>query len=197
MRTLGIVLVVATLSARSAAAQWYVGLELGVAHYHGTAHDTSNGGGPDTFRPGDATTIGVRLGRQMGRIGFAMRATYGIPGIGAAGQDLTITDRSTGALIEVTPVVAVRLTSAGLGSAVRAEIGPTLHLWRLSDEVRSRLGALGALAYEWPIVARWSGAIRAEGTISRSWWNAGDLPPEYVRRPTWRYGMSFGLTYRL
>ena len=123
MRTLSIVLVVATLSARSAATQWYVGLELGVAHYHGTAHDTSNGGGPDTFRPGDATSIGVRLGRQMGRIGLAMRATYGIPGIGAAGQDLTITDRSTGALIEVAPVVAVRLTSAGRGSAVRAEIG--------------------------------------------------------------------------
>jgi len=197
MRTLSVVLVVATLSARSAAAQWYVGLELGVAHYHGTAHDTSNGGGPDTFRPGDATSIGVRLGRQIGRIGLAMRAAYGIPGIGAAGQDLTITDRSTGTLIEVTPVVAVRLTSAGSGGAVRAEMGPTLHLWRLNDEVRSRLGALAALAYEWPIVARWSGAIRAEGTISPSWWNGGDLPPEYVRRPTWRYGMSFGLTYRL
>jgi opacity protein-like surface antigen len=197
MRALSIVLVVAALSARSAAAQWYVGIELGVAHYHGTARDTSNSGGPDTFRPGDAASIGVRLGRQMGRIGLALRATYGIPGIGAAGQDLTITDRSTGALIEVTPVVAVRLTSAGLGSAVRAEIGPTLHLWKLSDEVRSRLGALGALAYEWPIVARWSGAIRAEGTISRSWWNAGDLPPEYARRPTWRYGMSVGLRYRL
>jgi len=64
MRTLSIVLVVAALSARSAAAQWYVGLELGVAHYHGTAHDTGNGGGPDTFRPGDATSIGVRLGQR-------------------------------------------------------------------------------------------------------------------------------------
>ena len=62
---------------------------------------------------------------------------------------------------------------------------------------RRRLGALGAVAYEWPVTKRFSGAVRFEGMLSKSWFDAGDLPPEYERQVTWRYGVGLGLRYRL
>ena len=63
--------------------------------------------------------------------------------------------------------------------------------------MRKRLGALGAAAYEWPVAQRLTGAVRLEATISKSWFNAGDLSAEYDLRATWRYGVSLGLRYRL
>src|SRR5437660_5455126 len=53
-------------------------------------------------------------------------------------------------LVDVTPVVAVRLTSAGWGRALRADIGPTLHLWRLSDAVRGPTRYARAVAQGYP-----------------------------------------------
>src|SRR5690242_3100276 len=105
MRALSLTLALVVVSTPPVSAQWTLGVELGVAHYHGTAHDTSNGGGPPTLRPGDATSLGVRVGRDLGRWGVALRATYGTPGFAAAGSDLTVTDRSMGSLIEVAPMV--------------------------------------------------------------------------------------------
>jgi hypothetical protein len=42
-----------------------------------------------------------------------------------------------------------------------------------------------------------SGAVRLEGTFSKSWFDAADLPPEYERQVTWRIGWGVGLRYRL
>ena len=88
---------------------------------------------------------------------------------------------------------------AGIGSsgAVRLELGPSLHLWKSEDEMRSRAGAVVAAAYEWPVVGRLTGAIRLEGILSKSWFDPGDLPSELERRATWRYGVGLGLRYRL
>jgi hypothetical protein len=88
---------------------------------------------------------------------------------------------------------------AGIGSsgAVKLELGPSLHLWRSDSETRSRAGAIGAAAYEWPVTRRFSGAIRVEGILSKSWFDPGDLPSELERRATWRYGVGLGLRYRL
>jgi len=76
-------------------------------------------------------------------------------------------------------------------------LGPSLHLWKSEDETRSRAGAVAAAAYEWPVARRLSGAIRIEGILSKSWFDAGDLPSELERRVTWRYGVGLGLRYRL
>lgn len=197
MRALALVALLAAFPGRVALGQWYVGLDLGSARYGGSARDTSNGSGPPTFRPGDGAMVGVRLERVMGRFGAALRASLGKPGLAASGGDLTIIDKSAGQLIEVATLVAVRVGGIGPSGAIRAELGPALHLWDVGDETRSRIGATGALAYEWPVAGRFSGAIRLEGALSRSWFEAGDLPPEYERRVTWRYGVTLGLRYRL
>jgi hypothetical protein len=77
------------------------------------------------------------------------------------------------------------------------EVGPALHLWDFDGEYRKRIGATAALLYEWPVVRKLTGAIRLEGMLSPSWFDAADVPPEFERHATWRYGVGLGLRYRI
>jgi len=77
------------------------------------------------------------------------------------------------------------------------ELGPALHLWDFSGEYRTRLGGIGAAVYEWPVSSRFTGSVRLEGSASSSWFNATEVPPEFERHLTWRYGVGIGLRYRL
>ena len=200
MRPLPILVILALLAALPAGTvlgQWHMGLEVGSTRYGGSARDTSSSTGPPTFRPGAAPVIGLRVARMMGRLGAALRVSYAKPGLAADGNDLTVVDKSSGELIEVATLVAVRVGGIGPSGAIRAETGPALHLWKFGDDLRSRAGALGAVAYEWPVAGRFSGAIRLEGTVSKSWFEEGDLPPKYDLRLTWRYGVTLGVRYRL
>jgi hypothetical protein len=196
MRSLVVVALLVALPMEAARSQWTVGLEVGTARFGGSARDTVNGSGPPQWRPGDVTTIGLRVARDLARIGVGLRVSYGKPGLTATGPGLTITDKTSGESIELATVVAVRVGGIGPSGAVRAELGPALHLWKFG-EMRTRLSALGAVAYEWPVAGQFSGAIRLEGTVSRSWFEEGDLPPEYDLRLTYRYGVTLGLRYRL
>ncbi len=193
-----IVSLLVALAASPAAAQWDVGLELTTTRYRGSVHNTSDSG-PPSYRPGDATTSALRVDRTINRLRVGLRGSYGKPGLALHGPGLTITDKTSGELFEGSALVSFQMVGIGGGSsgAVRAELGPVLHLWKIGDEVRKRLGALGAAAYEWPVAQRLTGAVRLEATISKSWFNAGDLSAEYERRATWRYGVSLGLRYRL
>jgi len=181
-------------AARPTAAQWQIGLELTNSYYRGTATDTS---GDPHARPGDALTVGLRLDRSIKNLRATFRLSYGKPGLSLTGQGLTITDRSAGQLIESAALLSFRVGGIGPSGAIRAELGPALHLWKVGDEIRSRVGALVATAYEWPVTGRCFGAVRFEGILSRSWFDAADLPPEYRRQVTWRYGWGVGLRYRL
>src|SRR5882762_8482453 len=181
---------------RAGLGQWWVGVEVGSSHYRGSSRDTSSGGGP-RLRPGDGMTVAFRVDRRLGRVGVAVRASLGTPGITGDQGPIAVVDKSTGQVVELATLVAVRVGGIGPSGALQAELGPALHLWDLDDEVRSRLGALGALAYEWPVAERFLGAIRLEGTVSKSWFKKGELPPEYDRRPTWRYGVTLGVRYRM
>jgi len=201
MRAVAVVAILLALptpgAAGAALAQWRIGLEAGVSRYRGSARDTSGSGGPPGFHPGGAPAIGLRVERGIGAFGAALRLSFAKPGLSADGDDLTVTDKSSGELFELATLVAVRVGGIGPSGAVRAELGPALHLWKFGDEFRTRIGVLGALAYEWPVAGRFSGAIRLEGALSRSWFEESDLPPQYERRVTWRYGVTLGLRYRL
>ena len=197
MRRLIVVAALVVLPMDVAQSQWTIALEGGVSRFGGSARDTANGSGPPQWRPGDVPTIGLRVERGLGRFGVALRGSYGKPGLSAIGQGLIVTDKSSGQLIELATLVAVRVGGIGPSGAVRAEIGPALHLWKFGDDMHSGVGALGALAYEWLVAGRFSGAIRLEGMLSKSWFEEGDLPPEYDLRLTWRYGVTLGLRYRL
>jgi hypothetical protein len=127
----------------------------------------------------------------------AFRLSYGKPGFSLTGEGLTITDKNAGELIEAAALLSFRVEGIGPSGAIRAELGPALHLWKVGDEIRARVGALAATAYEWPVAGKFSAAVRLEGTLSKSWFDAADLPPEYERQVTWRYGVGLGLRYRL
>jgi hypothetical protein len=110
---------------------------------------------------------------------------------------LNLTDKTSGGLSEIAVVGSARVGGIGPSGAVGVELGPALHLWNFDGDVRSRIGATGALIYEWLLAGRFTGAVRVEGLLSKSWFDPGDVPPEYERRATWRYGVGLGLRYRL
>ena len=125
-----------------------------------------------------------------------MRGAHSTPGLAVTGQGLNLTDKTSGGLTELAAIGSARVAGIGPSGAVRLELGPALHLWNLGD-YRSRLGANGAVVYEWLLAGRLTGAVRLEGLLSKSWFDPGDVPPEYERRVTWRYGVGLGLRYRL
>jgi hypothetical protein len=179
------------------AAQWYAGVEISSTRYGGSSHDTSSTHAASDGRPGDAAVLHLSVGRKWARYGIAIRGAHSKPGLAVTGQGLNLTDKTSGGLSEVAVLGSARVGGIGPSGAVRVELGPALHLWNFDGNVRSRVGANGALVYEWLLAGRFTGAVRVEGLLSKSWFDPGDVPPEYERRATWRYGVGLGLRYRL
>ena len=192
-----LLLALVAVTATPAGAQWDVGFEISTTHYRGSSRATTDTGGPTTVRPGDATAFGIRVDRAIRRVRLGLQASFAPVGLTAAAPDLTLTDNSAGKLFEGQLLVNFQVAGIGSSGAIRAEVGPSLHLWKSDSENRSRAGAIAAAAYEWPVAKRFSGAIRVEGILSKSWFDPGDLPSELERRATWRYGVGLGLRYRL
>lgn len=197
MRGGSLLLALVAVTAAPAAAQWDVGFEISTTHYRGSSRVTTDTGGPTSLRPANATALGVRLDRTIGRARLALQWSYARVGLTATAPNLTLTDNSVGTLLEGQLLVDFQVVGIGSSGAVKVELGPSLHLWKADDQVRSRGGAVAAAAYEWPVARRLSGAIRLEGVLSKSWFDPGDLPSELERRATWRYGVGLGLRYRL
>lgn len=186
-------LVLVHLAVRPCSAQWYLGVEVSTAQYHGSSRDSSG----LTVGPGNATGLALRLERGFRRFHQALRLTYARPGFAASGNGVTFTDRTTGEHFEVALLSSFRVGGIGPSGAARVELGPALQLWNVAGEIRTRVGVVGAAGYEWPVAGRWTGRIRLEGMLSKSWFDAADVPSDVERRVTWRYGVGIGLRYRL
>jgi len=197
MRVRAAVLVFMAVIAVPVAAQWNVGLEINPTHYRGSSRAATDSSGPTRVRPADATTFGVRVDRAIRRVRLGVQVSYATVGLTAAAPKLSLTDKSSGEVFEGQLLLNFQVAGIGSSGAVRMELGPSLHLWKAESESRSRAGAVAAAAYEWPVANRFSGAIRLEGMLSKSWFDPGDLPSELERRVTWRYGVGLGLRYRL
>jgi hypothetical protein len=126
-----------------------------------------------------------------------VRAATGKPGVAAALPQVTLTDRTTGRLVEVAPLLSRRLAGFGAAGAARVEAGPAADLWSIDGEWRARLTGIAAVAYEWHLAGHVTGTVRIEGTVGSSVFDAVELPSQLERRSTWRYGTSLGLRYRL
>jgi|ERR1041384_4338546 hypothetical protein len=196
MRALIATTICTVISLSSAAAQWHVGLEVGTVEFRGATRDSTSSPGA-TLRPDHATTYAIRLARAFGSWSAALRASVGTPGVAGVAPKVTFTDRTTGRLIEIVPLVGVRATALGPEGVVRIEAGPAVDLWDIDGEIRSRLAGLAAVAYEWHVTGRVLGAARVESTLGSSVFDAAELPSQLERRPTWRYGVTLGLHYRL
>jgi hypothetical protein len=190
-------LVFVAVIAVPAAAQWNVGLEVSQTHYRGSSRVVNDSSGPATLRPSNATTLGVRVDRAIGRTRLGLQVSHAAVGITAVAPGLSLTDNSSGDVYEGQLLLNFQVVGIGSSGAVKLELGPSLHLWKAPDDNRTRLGGVAAVAYEWPVANRFSGAIRLEGIVSESWFDPGDLPSELERQVTWRYGIGLGLRYRL
>lgn len=188
------VLLIAGISSSPAAGQWRLGLELMNSYYRGSAVDTS---GNPHVRPGNALMPTLHLDTRINSMRVALRMSYSKPGLSLTGQGVTITDRTSDYLVEATGTVGFRAGGIGPSGAIVMDVGPTLHVWKATPETRTRVGGLVAGTYEWPVSERFTGAIRIEGILSKSWFDETDLPPEYRRQATWRFGWGVGLRYRL
>jgi len=197
MRVRAAVLIFMAVIAVPVAAQWNVGLEINATHYRGSSRAATDSSGPTRVRPADATTFGVRVDRAIRRARLGLQVSYATVGLTASAPDLILTDNSSGEVFEGQLLLNFQVAGIGSSGAVKMELGPSLHLWKAESERRSRAGAVAAAAYEWPVANRFSGAIRLEGMLSKSWFDPGDLPSELERRVTWRYGIGLGLRYRL
>jgi hypothetical protein len=197
MRVRAAVLVFMAVIAVPVAAQWNVGLEINPTHYRGSSRAATDSSGPTRVRPSDATTFGVRVDRAIRRVRLGVQVSYATVGLTAAAPKLSLTDKSSGEVFEGQLLLNFQVAGIGSSGAVRIELGPSLHLWKAESESRSRAGGVAAVAYEWPVTNRFSGAIRLEGMLSKSWFDPGDLPSELERQVTWRYGVGLGLRYRL
>ena len=197
MRVRAAVLVFMAVIAVPVAAQWNVGLEINPTHYRGSSRAATDSTGPTRVRPADATTFGVRVDRAIRRVRLGVQVSYATVGLTAAAPKLSLTDKSSGEVFEGQLLLNFQVAGIGSSGAVRIELGPSLHLWKAESESRSRAGGVAAVAYEWPVTNRFSGAIRLEGMLSKSWFDPGDLPSELERQVTWRYGVGLGLRYRL
>ena len=194
MRTIAFLSILACMSSGPAVGQWRIGLELMNTYYRGSAVDTS--GNPHA-RPGNAAMPTLHIETKVNDVRIALRLSYGKPGLSLTGQGVTITDKSSDKLYEALGTVGFHVGGIGPSGAIVVDVGPTLHVWKASPETRTRIGGLVAGSYEWPVSERFTGAVRIEGIFSKSWFDEADLPPEFRRQATWRYGWGVGLRYRL
>src|SRR3954470_12244661 len=104
-----VLLVLTLILARPAKAQWDVGLELRVTRFRASSHDTSGSSGPTNFRPGDVTTIGLRMNHRIGRARVDLLTSYGKAGLTATGPGLTLTDKTAGQLYEAELLLSFRV----------------------------------------------------------------------------------------
>ncbi|HKA58824.1 MAG TPA: hypothetical protein VKD28_09435, partial [Gemmatimonadales bacterium] len=91
------------------AGQWQVGLEFATNAYHGSTRDTSNTHVASEGRPGGGLAVGLLIGRHWQRVGAALRVSLANPGFTVAGQDINVTDKTTGRLLEFASLFSTRV----------------------------------------------------------------------------------------
>jgi len=174
-------------------AQWGLSAEIGVARFGGTGRDSS-GARVGPYRP---TTFAVRAERTLGSSRVSLAVMYARTGIAGEQGDVAVVFYDAASLVEFAPELSIRLARFGAGLAARVEGGPAVDVWEIEGVSRTRVGARGGIALEWPLGGRFTGSLRATGVVSPSVINTGETPGGVERSSTRRGGVSIGVGYRL
>jgi hypothetical protein len=175
------------------AGQWSLTPEVGLTAFGGSSRDS----GGVRIGPTRATVFGLRLGRESPRLSVGLRILTGSTGIGATDGDLTVIQEHQLQLLEFAGVFSWRVAQIGSASRLGLEAGPVLDVWMPQGaSSRSRFGAVAALAWAFPVSPRLDAALRLEGTLTGSLFDAADLPAGAERRATWRRGASLALRWQ-
>ena len=195
MRTLIGLLAAVALAApgQAGALQWGLSAEVGVARFAGTAQDSSGA----TLGPYRPTTFAARVDRDLGPVRVGLGLLYARTGLAGEQDQTAVVFYDRASLVEAAPELSITVVRFGAGVVTRVAGGPSLAIWDVDGVSRTRVGARGAVAFDWPLSERCTGSLRATAVVSGSVMNRGETPPGVDRRTTRRGGVSVGLRYRL
>ena len=174
---------------------WSLSVEAGWTGVFGASRDPTTGA---AFRPANTLMLGLAAHRRTGtfELGIVLRT---------ARSDLTIADGEVTittndlrfTLYELAPEFGTRLIRLSRYADIRFAAGPVIDFWRVTgSDSRVRVGGRAALTLESLVADGVSGVVRAEGAVTGSTFDEGELPPEFDQRGTLRFLISLGLRYR-
>ncbi len=177
-------------------AQWGIAIDLQRSAYGGGSKDTTSGGTGGSFRPGNTRAVTLHLDRRLGRVTLGLGARYLRSALLLDAQELYIGLRGEFSALEALPEIRVRFARSSRRAALELYGGAVIGVWAVQD-LGSRVvpGATAGVAGELPIFDRLSASIRIGGSVMRSVFREGELPPEVVIRTMRRSEISLGLRY--
>ena len=177
-------------------AQWGVALDLQRSAYGGASKDTTGGGPGGSFRPGNAQAVTLRLERRLGRATVGLGARYIRSAVVLDAQDVYVGLRGEFSALEALPEVRMRVARSRRGAALELYGGAVIGVWTFEDlGARAIPGATAGVVGEFPIFNRLTVMLRIGGSVMRSVFRDGELPPEVVSRTMRRSEISLGLRY--
>ncbi|HET9709194.1 MAG TPA: hypothetical protein VFP39_12925 [Gemmatimonadales bacterium] len=192
MRSCFALLLVCVATTPALPGQWSLAPEVGLTAFSGSGRDSSR----LRVGPTRATVVALRIGREFPHLAVGVRVLTGSTGFGATDGDLTVIQEHQLRLVEFAGFLSWTVAQVGTASRLGFEAGPVLDLWMPQGaSSRSRVGAVAALSWAFPVSPRLDAALRLEGTRTGSLFDAADLPPSAQRRATWRRGVGFALQW--
>jgi len=177
-------------------AQWGVALDLQRSAYGGASKDTTSGGPGGSFRPGNALAVTLHLDRRLGPATVGLGARYVRSALVLDASDVYVGLRGELSAFEALPELRVRVARTQHGAALELYGGAVIGVWAFQDlGARAVPGATAGIVGEFPIFDRLTASLRIGGSVLRSVFRDGELPPELVIRTMRRSEISLGLRY--
>lgn len=197
--TLLVLALVTSLPAGSAA-QWRVGLELGVERIPVMARDTEDPDEIIRMRPTAGWPVALRVSRGGDRLRAGFSIQRSAPGFEIDGPGLTVAMRPAFRVLSLTPELSGRLARVGIHGALRAHLGAPVERWSFvgaTDPARWRAGVSTGLTLELPVgtttSARLGGTV---GTVFRNPLAATEMGDGYNPTRVWRRSLRIGVEKR-
>jgi hypothetical protein len=173
---------------------WSLSAEAGWATTSGASRDPTT---EAVFRPANTLVLGLAAHRRTGTVELGVMLRTARSDLTIADDEVTITtDDFRFTLYELAPELGTRLIRVSRYANIRFAAGPVIDLWRVTgSDSRIRIGGQAALTLESLVADGVSGVVRAEGAVTGSMFDEGELPPEFGERRAHRVLISLGLRY--
>ena len=175
---------------------WGVTPEVGFSQFGGTAVKDSAGESRH-FHPSSSISIGLRIDRTTGSVGFAVSLLYDQTGMVETGDPIALTVHDIVKLYSIRPEITFRVVDAG-PSSLFVHGGPVFERWQLAGEdPRHRVGGQGAISIRAPLGGRLALQVRWEATLSPSILERQELPAGFRLRSNLHSRLGLGIRLRL
>jgi len=189
------------LASSPAAAQWRIGLDLGVDRIPVMARDAEDPDGPLRMRPTQTWPLVASVHRGGERLRAGLSVQRVAPGLELDGLDLTVALRPAFQVLTITPELSGRLARLAGNGALRGHLGVPIERWSFGsavDPARWRAGLSTGAAVELPLGERYTARIAtAIGVVFRNPLVATEMGDGYNPTRMWRRSLRIGVQKRL